>query len=296
MRTRPRMICWISAATILTATATTALAAPTPAHAALPGAAVSSAITPFDSEPAKTAIAFCGEGKRVTGGGGRITGPGHVVMTRLQPVHTNNRDRFEVSAAEDEIGTDETWSVQAFAVCADALPGQEIVSGTAADDGSSSQSAIAQCPDGKRAISGGGRITGGQGQVHLSAVRNAPTLTLAAGQEDSTGFAGSWTVTAYLVCASVDPTTLRFSEFTSGSNSDSPKFESTSCGTIVGFRVTGGGFSIVAPNAAGDVVIQAVLPEVLIGGVPGTQVRVIARENNPTDEIWRVSAGASCAI
>lgn len=295
MRTRPKKPCWISTATILTATLSTALAAPTPAHAVLPGAQVISAITQFDSEPVKTATAFCPEGKRVTGGGGRITGPTHIVMTRLQPIHTNNQDRFEVSAAEDEIGTGQTWSVQAFAVCADPLPQQEIVSTTVSDNGLSSQSAAARCPSDKRALSGGGRITGGQGQVHLSAVRNAPTLTLTTGQEDSTGFAGSWTVTTYVVCAAIDPTKLIFNTLASAVDSTSPKFVSTDCSGVAGFRVTGGGFAITAPDAAGEVVIQAVLPEVLIGGVPGTQVRVIARENNPTNEIWRVSAGASCA-
>ncbi len=52
----------------------------------------------------------------MTGGSGRVNGARHVVITRLQPVHTNNQDHFEVTAAEDETGDDGQWAVQAFAI------------------------------------------------------------------------------------------------------------------------------------------------------------------------------------
>ena len=98
----------------------------------VPPPVITSALTQFDSNAAaKTARAQCPAGTRVIGGGGRVNGGQHVPITRQQPVH-GTVDTFEVSAIEDQTGTTQSWSVQAYAICSVPLPGLEIVSATSA--------------------------------------------------------------------------------------------------------------------------------------------------------------------
>lgn len=104
---------WISVAGVVAVLLGTQVAVKAQA-AALPGAVVKSASSEFNSRSPKTAVARCPAGKRVIGGGGRVNNASHVVITGLQPVHTNNLDRYQVSAAEDEIGFSGQWAVQAF--------------------------------------------------------------------------------------------------------------------------------------------------------------------------------------
>lgn len=300
MRARPKRSCWISAATILTATLTTTLAVPAPAHAALPGAVVKDDLTAFDLTTPKTANALCPPGTRVTGGGGRISGgAGRVVLTRMEPVHTNNRDRYEVTAAAGEIGPAAPWAVQAFAVCAAPLPDQEIIDATIVDDGHSYRARTASCPVAGpgRATGGGGRVTNGQGQVSLAASGHAVTGlrqgSRAAGVEDLTGYGGSWDLTAYTVCTSVD-SGVRTRSDTAPLDLTSVKSATAEC--LPGQSVTGGGGSLFDVSFQGPaVVLESVVPEVLPGGVPGDEVRVIARATGPTDESWTVTAHAYCA-
>ena len=146
--------------------------APAPAAAALPGAVARSAQSPFDSKPAKTIEATCPPGKRVTGGSGRVTGiTSHVVLTRMQPRHTNNPnvpDSYVVTAIEDETAPDGQWAVTAYALCSDPLPGQTIVISRSPTDSGNSEREIADCPAGRRAIGSGVRVNGGGGQVHVT--------------------------------------------------------------------------------------------------------------------------------
>src|SRR5688572_3250579 len=74
-----------------------------PASAAVTDATVESDQSAFNAVSPKVASARCLDGKRVTGGFGRVTGdPRHVVLTRMEPVRINGQDRFEVVALADE--------------------------------------------------------------------------------------------------------------------------------------------------------------------------------------------------
>jgi hypothetical protein len=279
-----------------------AVAAPAPATAAqrgaaaLPGAAVRSHQTAFDSTPTKTATVHCPAGTRVTGGGGRVDGvPGHVVLTRMRPVHTNNLDRFEVSAAEDETGTPLAWAVTAIGVCASPVDGMEIVSVTRAGDDSLYNYALVTCPTGKLPIGGGGQITGGKGQVHLGYMRDPfSASTLAQGLEDANSFDGDWTVTADAVCVPVPPPgSVRTVIADSDVNSTNPKEVTATC--PAGMSITGGA-GISFGNGDRNAVLQSVAPAALPGGLPGREVTVVARENNPIGGTWSVRAVAFCHI
>ena len=286
---------WISVAgvAVLLGTQVAVQATGQPPAAALPGTVVKSESSDFNSTSPKIAAAKCPEGKRLIGGGGRVNNGSHVLITGLQPVHTNNLDRYEVSAAADETNSSGQWAVQAFAICADPLPELKIISATSELGSANNETEIADCPAQTQALGTGGRINGGHGQVHLNNTSAGSAHGYARGQEDSTGFGGNWTVTALVVCADVPAAGHAvITGFSPQGGSIDRKFAEARCPS--GLKVTSGSATI----SGGDTirtVIESITPDVLPGGVPSDRVRVIARENSPTSAHWTVQAIASCA-
>lgn len=180
-----------------------------------------------------------------------------------------------------------------FAICADPLPGLKIVSATSETGSPNNELKVVDCPTQTLALGSGGRIGGGHGQVHLNETSAGSNLSFARGQEDSTGFAGNWTVTAYAVCADVPLSRHAvITGFSPQGGSVDRKFAEARCPN--GMTVTGGSAAI----SGGDTiraVIESVKPDVLPGGAPGDRIQVIARENSPTNSHWTVRAIASCA-
>jgi hypothetical protein len=178
-------------------------AGPAAASTVPPGSVtVANTISPFNSVN-KTLKATCPAGKRVLGGGGFVSGTRHAVLTELRPISTPSGDSYEVSAAEDQVGEAGAWAILAYAFCATAPAGLEIVPATSTPASNSFTGISATCPGSKRLVGSGGRIDGGTGQVDLLTFPEGglgANRTTAAGQEDTDGFAGTWTVTAYAVC------------------------------------------------------------------------------------------------
>ena len=252
----------------------------------VPSAQVTSALTAFDSTPAKSAVAQCPAGKRVIGGGGRVNGAQHVVITRQEPVHVAAGDSFAVDAREDEVGFGGSWAVQAFAICSAPVAGLQIVSATSASSSNAFTSLSASCPGGKFALGGGGRINGGNGQVDLSTLAEGASVssrTTAAGTEDLNGFAGTYSVTAFAVCATGAFADFEVVKVTSAQDSTDRKILSVAC--TGNKRVTGGAAFSSIPG-----VIESVSPD-----ANRLRVGVIARENTFTTGTWGVTAVAFCA-
>jgi hypothetical protein len=275
--------------------------APAPAAAALPGAVGTSEQSDFDSEPAKTAVATCPPGTRVTGGSGRVTGiTDHVVLTRMQPRHVNTPnvpDSYIVTAIEDETEPKDEWAVTAFALCADPLPGQTIVIERSPTDSGNNEREIADCPTGRRVIGSGVRVNGGAGQVHVTEMvpggfANGRTSTFVTGQENSDGFGGDWSLDAIAVCAAIDPDRqVYLSSFAPGPGSGDRKEANVTC--PAGMTITGGGADIDEPSS-GRVVMERLLPEFLVGGFPGDEYTAVAREEILNDDFWSLRVVASC--
>jgi hypothetical protein len=252
----------------------------------VPAATVTSALTAFDSTAAKTAVAQCPTGKRVIGGGGRVNGAQHVVITRQEPTHNGAGDSFAVDAREDEVGFGGAWAVQAFAICSAPIAGLEIVSATSPVSSNAFTSLSASCSAGKFALGGGGKINGGNGQVDLSTLAEGGTVssrTTAAGTEDLNGFAGTYSVTAFAVCANGAFADFQVVKVTSAQDSTDRKILDAAC--PVGKRVTGGAAFSSTPG-----VIESVSPD-----ANRLRVSVIGRENTFTTGTWAVTAVAFCA-
>ena len=59
-----------------------------------------------------------------------------------------------------------------------------------------------------------------------------------------------------------------------------------------GMTITGGGAAIDA--SSGRVVMERILPEFLVGGVPGDEYTAVAREEIINDDSWSLRVVASC--
>jgi hypothetical protein len=271
--------------------------------AALPGARAVSDQTAFDREPEpKTARAKCPLGTRVTGGGGRVIGSTHVVITRMQPTHTNNpsvQDEYVVTAREDEVGANATWAVAAYALCATASPslGIQIVSMRSPTQSSQNIRAAVNCPGQKAVLGTGARVNGGVGQVHLTELSMGELSTgthvsIATAQEDNTGFNGQWSLDVFAVCANIPSQNHEvISGFAPGTPSQDRKLAPVTC--PAGMSVTGVGATIMEPMS-GRVVLEATVPEFLVGGVPGNEAFAIAREDVVNNDAWSLMVQAAC--
>jgi hypothetical protein len=85
------------------------------------------------------------------------------------------------------------------------LSGLQLISGSGASNSSSPKSQQQDCPSGKKAVGGGGVITGATTNTFIWTSRptDAGTGWIASGRESTGGNPGSWAVQTWVVCASV---------------------------------------------------------------------------------------------
>jgi hypothetical protein len=249
--------------------------------------------TASNSLSPKTARAVCPLGKRVIGGGGAVYQPGvgsiqRTALTELRPVfrYDGTSDAYLATAAETPPGTTENWLVEAYAVCADPLPGMFMVAYTTSPSSSSVQTASAGCP---WVIGTGGRISTSFGRVVLQTARPSPTGDFARvrAHEVPDGYTGTWSVTAYAVCVSTKPAGYEVVVGRSGQRLSEP-YKSAIAMCPYGKNVLGPGGAI-SNTAPGNVSLQMILPY-------PSRSYVDAVENTPTNLNWdSIVATAVCA-
>ena len=108
-----------------------------------------------------------------------------------------------VTVTEDGDGTDDLWSVDAYAVCANPPPGLQRVSASSSSDTEEFNLATATCPAGKNLLGTGVELGGGNGRVTIDDLRPNAALTAntVAGIETEFGNPTDWNVTAHAICA-----------------------------------------------------------------------------------------------
>jgi hypothetical protein len=183
---------------ILVGLAAGGVAVATPASA-VPGLTLVTAASAFDTASGKEALAQCPSGTRVLGGGGFIqNGDRQVHLTRLQALGSS--DRFAAGAQENG-AYGANWRVHAYAICARPPAGLEYVSFQSERNSNPFKQARARCSPGKRVISAGARIHGGDGNVVLLRFTPGQDIVEAEAVEDEDGYGGSWILWAHGVCA-----------------------------------------------------------------------------------------------
>jgi len=157
-----------------------------PSAEAAPTAAVSGVVlvvdeTVHDSRTPKTLPVDCPPGKRVIGGGGgafefadvdaRGTNP---ALTELRPLSfydgVTTRDSYIASATETPPGTTNDWWITAYAMCADPLPGLNIVSASTTFSSKAIQATPVSCGGGV-VIGTGASVSTKTGNVVLQVAR-----------------------------------------------------------------------------------------------------------------------------
>ncbi|WP_326554408.1 hypothetical protein [Micromonospora sp. NBC_01813] len=157
--------------------------------------------TASNSNSFKSAAASCSAGKQLISVGARTTnGAGNVVIDDLRPGTTLTS--VSVTGYEDEAGFAGNWTLWAYGVCANPLPGLQLVTTTSAAN-SADKAIGAACPAGKRLHGLGAETNGGLGEAIHAGVYPDAALTTAVdvSLEDPTGVAGNWYTRAYAICA-----------------------------------------------------------------------------------------------
>lgn len=265
------------------------LLAPAVPAQAVPGLSVHTAVTTASSPSVRSIAVSCPAGKRVIGGGSIVDGAdGKAFITAQYPVSTASGDRFEVVAVEVDEGYAGNWWLRAFAICANPVPGLQIISTTRAASSLSSQTNNASCPSGTRLLGAGGRVNSPAGQVALqSMTTNIPVASLASvsAREDANGYTGSWGITTYAICANL-VAGFSIASGTSASDSTDAKAATATCPS--GRQAHGPLFAI--GGGKGGLVLETLKPN-----VGGGSVTVVAREETAIAEDWSVAAHAICA-
>ena len=230
------------------------------------------------------ATATCPFGKVVVGAGGRFTGnsTGQVSFRNIRP--SADLTSVSVQGLEDENGTVSVWDAHALAICASPIPGLERLAVTSAST-SANKSVTATCPAGKALLGVGGEIAGGAGQVALrEMIPGGGNGATATGAEDENGFAGSWSVTAYAICANPVAGLERMVSVSGPSSVDKEITATCSAGKQV--LSIGGGVSGGAGMLIEDMRPNSALTNATVVGV---------EDEDGTNFFWSVQAYAICA-
>lgn len=217
--------------------------APVPAAAAIGGAPyVGESAT--NSVSVKSATAHCPGGMRVFGGGGRLTGDNHrVVLVTLNPFSSSSGDGYSATAAELPGGYSGSWSVRAYAICANAISGMQIVVASTTDRWF--KEAVATCPSGKVPVGAGGAV-GGSGAVSMTSIwpEEFHRRVSVSGQDivgDGVDAPVNYAVFAWAICAP-KPAGYKIKPFTYLGDTATQLSGSSSC--TGGQTTLGGGFYI----------------------------------------------------
>jgi len=210
------------------------------AWAAVPGLQVIYATSNADSLASKEISITCPAGQSPLSAGADILDGGPDVVVDDMTVGAST---VTAKAYEDQDGTNVSWQIRVYAICAVPLPSQQIVTAVTAKDDVAAKSITAVCPAGTVVIGTGGRIAGGLGQVVLDEVRplsnNTEVHAFAFADQDGTDGA-AWDLKVFGVCAAQP---VGYTVVTAGSVSNSSN-KGMDAVCPAGTSPTGGGFEI----------------------------------------------------
>jgi hypothetical protein len=147
-------------------------------------------------------------------------------------------------------------------------------------DSSTQKTVAADCPTGKRVVGGGGDVLNGNGEVVLDRLEPESATTgqerfVAGASEDGTGYADSWQLTAYALCADPHPGQQILTAVPSTGTSNDLQGSNIFCPADQGQIGWGGRVN----NGAGQVHVTGLF-QFYVGAPPiGT---ILQRERTPT--------------
>jgi hypothetical protein len=285
---------------------TGSLAIATPAAAAVPGLIRVSATSGSTAHDAKIIVVACPAGKQLVGTGARIDGGlGKVVLTSLQPNGSPTVAPTSLTAQAAETDPiSRSWSLTAYGICANPLPGLVRIAATSSDNQSEdAKAARAVCPTGKKVVGTGFRIGLGRGQVSIGGVRflnisadPVPNHVFVHAREADL-YDGYWTLTAYAICAT-PPAGLRVYRAVGFSDPDGNTGSTVvaPCPPLKG--MLGAGFRTQPDGPNPNIVVDNVLDDFTPNGgstTAPTSVKVTHYEEDSPTYAWYTTAYAICA-
>ncbi|WP_433356465.1 hypothetical protein ACQPYV_05560 [Micromonospora saelicesensis] len=272
------------------------LAPASPASAAVPGLVRVAATSVSNSTDYHSVTATCPVGKVLTGTGYELNGvTGEGVVDDLRP-----NGGVATAPTAVTVGAYETeafagnWSVTAYAICANPLPGLVRVATTSVSNSTDFRSITATCPVGKVLTGTGYELNGitGEGVVDdfrpNGGVATAPTaVTVGAYESDATAL--NWSATAYAICANPLAGLVRTSAVGASTSLD---FRSVTATCPVGKVLTGAGYEL--NGVTGEGIVDDFRPN----GGPATAPTSVASGAYEEDAFagnWSDTAYAICA-
>jgi hypothetical protein len=125
-----------------------------------------------------------------------------------QLLHSSVSEGMLAFAYEDGDGTSSTWILKGYAICADPVPGLQVVYSWGGMTNTDNRYEMLTCPAGKRVLSVGGHIYFGTGEVSFTTMKpgryNSTDYVMLEAAEDEDGMSayyGSWRMDAWATCA-----------------------------------------------------------------------------------------------
>ena len=217
------------------------ISAPVPASATVPNREIVAASSASNSAD-KGVTVTCPEGTQRLAAGADVAGAGssYVIIDDLIPGPRNvTAYGYEYAA----YGTSLSWSIRVWAVCGSLSTTVYTYAQTSTDDIRDSKSASVDCPSTMVVLGAGYALTGAQGGALATAMIPARDgVEVEAYEVDlGPGNPGSWSVTAYAICAE-DPGGRSQVSRTTSSSSDQERFGEAPCPT--GKEAFGTGFEL----------------------------------------------------
>lgn len=257
-----------------------ALFAP-PASAAVDGLDVVDVAT-GSSSMNKSTFAECDPGQRVIGGGAWVAGgSGDVRIVEMIP----REDYVFAAAVEDEDGTSSTWSLMVSAICADPLPGLEIVEQVSTRTSNQYNSVAADCTGDNVLLGTGYEIEDHGNQVGLDDLKvTSETRLTGWAYEDDSGYGSTWRLRVFAICADEPAGYERIAVENTNSSADFRTLTADCTGDKV---LLGGGGQI--DGGSGNVVVDDLYNENHAFTVSAYE------DDNGTSSNWHLHAYALCA-
>jgi hypothetical protein len=172
----------------------------------LTGYSIQSATSNFTQTTSQTAQAACPPGRSVIGAGASLSnGFGQVSIAELRLSTPPNNTTVSASAITDKDGYTGNWSVTAYAICADPLPGWTPTDSVSARNNNSTKVQPAFCATGKSPVGGGWSLPASTAPTDIYITRLAittaadPNVTAAATAATTT--TSNWGIITQSICA-----------------------------------------------------------------------------------------------
>jgi hypothetical protein len=263
-------------------------ALPSAAHAAVPGLDRESNSVSGTAD-FQSVTATCDVGKVLVGAGYQVNGAtGEVIVDDFVPT-IGPTGSVWVGAYEADPDYAPNWTLTAWAICANPVPGLVRVSETSPAS-EFDKSVSVSCPAGTVPISTGYQLNGALGEVAVNLLRATATGgQVTAYAEDDVD--SDWSVTVFLICANPLPGMLHVSA--TDPVGGSPDFESVPGGCPAGRVLLGMGFLV--SGASGEVVVDDFNPSGGPATAP-TSLTVGAYEADPNYvPNWSLTSYGTCA-